>query len=145
MALSVTVLIVGAALEDLLPGVGGVGLPILLTAVQVFACRFGLLPMALLALATGAMEDALSSLAPLTSGSYFLLVAAIVRWARLPRLATVLTYPGYQVWLSLWAFGAGVNAYTRILLAFPVGVLTALPVAAALNWAGRKVALDERG
>lgn len=136
-------LIFGAGCEDLLPSFCGVGFPILLVAVQYFAVRASM-PVALLfAIAAGAAEDALSGLAPMTSVSYFLLVSVLSRRLDLPFALTALSAPCYQLWLAIWT--SGLNVFTRILLAFPIGLATALVVVWTLETVSRKAALDERG
>ena len=143
MVFALPVLVLGAGCEELLPKFFGVGFPVLLTAVQFLAVRTGLAVAALLAVAAGALEDAVSALTPMTSVSYFLIVAAVVRWSGLPRGITAFTYAGYQLWLAVWL--GGVNVFTRILLAFPLGLATAFAVAGFLAWAIRKGAIDELG
>ena len=140
---AVLVLVFGTAAEELLPKVVGIGFPVLLVAVQMLTFRFRLPVAVAFAVAAGALEDAVSGLSPLTSVSYFLLVLTAVRALGLPRLAIVLTYPCYQLWLSVW--NGGLNGFTRILLSFPVGLLTACVVAGLLSWFMRKAAIDERG
>lgn len=139
------VLVTGAAAEELLPKVLGVGFPVLLTSVQFFATRCGLPAALAFAFAAGAMEDALSSLPTVTSISYFLCAATAVRWSGLSPLATAVTYPAYQVWLSIWMIGFGGSVYVRLLLSVPFGVVTALAVGGILAWVGRKAALGEQG
>ena len=91
------------------------------------------------------MEDALSALPAATSASFFLLLASLVRWSGMPRAATLLTYPAYQVWIYVWTDRAGGGVFSRVLLALPVGLATALAVGAVLVWAERKAAVDEQG
>ena len=140
------VLVVGAGLEDLLPKFLGVGFPILLVAAQV-ASREDL-PTAvtvIVALAAGALEDALSSLPMMASASYFLLMAVLVRGFGCSRTATALTYPGYQLWLSLWMSGLGGGIFGRLLLSAPIGLLTASAVGVTVAWLGGKAAIYEQG
>lgn len=137
------VLIVGAGAEELLPKFGGVGCPVLLVAVQVLARHLRLPLVLLFAAAAGAAEDALSGLMPMTSVSYFLLTAALVRGVGLPVLATALTYSCYQLWLAVWT--GGLNVFTRILLSVPMGVLTAVAVTGLITFFLRKAAIDECG
>lgn len=145
LIVAVLALVAGAASEELLPKLAGVGFPVLLTSVQFFAVR-ATLPLAVLfALAAGAAEDALSGLPPMTSASYFLVVAALVRWSETPRMATAVTYPCYQVWLSVWMAGLGGGVFMRILAAVPLGLATAVAVSLAMAWTWRKAAVDERG
>lgn len=142
---SVLVLVVGAGLEELLPKVLGVGFPVLLTSVQFAAFRRPLPSLVVTAIAAGAMEDALSSLAPMTSISYFLIVALFTRMLEIPRMATALTYPCYQIWLAIWTSGVGGGVFGRVLVAFPIGLVTAFAVSAALGLLERKAAIDEQG
>ena len=121
---SVLVLVFGAGAEVLLPKVLGVGFPVLMTAVQFFAVRRPAVSAAMFAIAAGAMEDALSALPPVTSVSYFLGLAALVRWSGMPRAATLLTYPAYQMWIYVWTDRAGGGVFSRVLLALPVYALT---------------------
>ena len=139
-------LVLGTGAEELLPKFLGVGFPVLLTAVQVLACGRGTVASAtLLAIAAGAMEDAVSALPAMTSSSYFLLVAMVIRWTGVSRTSMLLTYPCYQVWLGIWTGALGGSVFNRILVSALLGVVTAFAVGALLGWAGRKAALDERG
>ena len=145
LAFSLAVLCLGAGAEELLPKVLGVGFPVLLSAVQVVAARAPLAAAMMFAVAAGGVEDALSSLPPMTSVSFFLLSMAFVRRAGLPRAATLLTYPAYQVWLSAWTGGLGGGVFGRILVAMPAGMAAALVVGFAIRMAERGAALDEQG
>ena len=142
---SVLVLVFGAGAEVLLPKVLGVGFPVLMTAVQFFAVRRPAVPAAMFAIAAGAMEDALSTLPPVTSVSYFLGLAALVRWSGMPRAATLFAYPVYQVWLFVWTSGLGGGVFGRVLMALPFGFVTAIAVWAVLGWIEGKAAIDEQG
>lgn len=140
------VLVIGAGLEELLPKFLGVGVPILLVATQ--AAGREELPAAAavaVALAAGAFEDALSSLPMLASASYFLLVVIAVRSFGFSRAAAALTYPGYQLWLSLWMSGLGGGVFGRLLLSVPVGLLTAYAAGGLIDWLGGKAAIYEQG
>ena len=136
-------LVLGAGCEELLPKMLGVGFPILLMVVVFLSVRFGLLLTVFLAIAAGAMEDAVSSLTPMTSVSFFLIVSVLVRRFGLPYLASMLVFPCYQLWLSVWM--GGLNVFTRILVAIPLGSLTALVVSTVLAQAIEKAAIHERG
>ena len=125
-------LVLGAGAEELLPRVWGVGAPLLLTLAVVTAPRLGLVTAGLVAVAAGAVEDAVSALAPLTSVSFFLLAAAVVRRTGVTRPVALLAYPCYQLWLSVWT--PGLNVFTRALVALPAGVLTAEAFALVLAW-----------
>ena len=142
---AVLTLVLGAAAEELLPKPLGVGFPVLLAAVQFWAMSGFPLSMALYALAAGAVEDSLSSLPVMTSASYFLAVAAVVRWSELPRGAIVLTYPIYQIWLWIWIPSLQGNAFHRILMALPVGLAAAFAVWAVLAAVKRGGGVDEEG
>ena len=128
-----------------MPKVLGVGFPVLLMAAQVAAVRWPLAAAMVFAVAAGGMEDALSSLPPMTSVSFFLLAMALVRRSDLPRAASLLTYPAYQVWLSAWTGGLGGGVFGRILVSLPVGIATAFAVGWAIRIAERRAALGEQG
>lgn len=142
---AVVALVLGSGAETLLPKFLGVGFPVLLTMVQFMAARRTAAAAVVFALAAGAMEDALSALPAATSASFFLLLAALVRWAGMPRAATLLTYPAYQAWIYVWTDRAGGGVFSRVLLALPVGLATALVVGAVMVWAEREAAVDEKG
>lgn len=141
LVFSVLVLVFGAGCENLLPRFGGVGLPVLLSAVVFFSTRGRLAVALLFAVAAGAVEDSISALPPMTSVTYFLLVAAVMRQSELLHSVGSLAWPGYQLWLAVWT--GGLNVYTRILVAFPLGLVTVLAVAGILSGVIRKGALDE--
>lgn len=145
MASVLTVLVLGMGIEEALPKVMGVGFPILLVAAQFMAVRRPLPVAVVFALAAGACEDSVSALPTMPSVSYFLSVAILARTADLPRAMTLLAYPLYQVWLEAWTGGAGGGVFARILVSLPVGGVTALAVAAALDWVERKAAIGEEG
>ena len=142
---AVLALVVGAAAEELLPKPAGVGFPVLLAAVQVMAVRRAPVEMSLFAIAAGAAEDAVSSLPVMTSASFCLSVAVVTRWAGFPRGMIALSYPLYQLWLRLWGVGLADNVFDRLLVSVPIGLVTALAVAAVLSWAERRVSLDAEG
>lgn len=137
------VLIVGAGGEALLPHVMGVGFPILLMAVLFLSARTELVPAILFAVSAGAVEDALSCLAPMTSVSYFLVLTAIVRRLGWVSPVAVCVFPCYQLWLSVWT--GGFNAFAQILIAFPIGVVTASGVRWVLAETFERAAIDGRG
>ena len=140
------VLVVGAGCEELLPKFLGVGFPILLIAVQLAAS--GRLPVSLalvVAVAAGALEDALSSLPVMTTVSYLVIVVAFVRGFGFPRAAVALTYPFYQLWLSIWVGSLGGGVFGRLLLSLPIGLVTAAAVGFLVIWLGGKAAIDEQG
>lgn len=138
-------LVLGAALEELLPTVLGVGVPVLMAVVTFTAFhRSGIaaLPVAVLA---GAAEDTLSALPPMTSVSYFLGVAFLARFLGRSGVLMAVVYPLYQIWLAVWLPGIGGGVFARVLLSCPVGFATAYAVDWTLTWFSRKAAVDERG
>ena len=56
-------------------------------------------------------------------------------------LAAMLVFPCYQLWLSVWM--GGLNVFTRILVAIPLGSLTAVVVSVVLVRAIGKAAIHE--
>ena len=143
--LATFVLVLGAAFEELLPKALGVGIPVLMAATSFFSVRgswSAALPFAVLA---GAAEDALSGLPPMTSASYFLVLALLTRIVGRPGSVMAVAYPVYQVWLAVWFPGIGGGIFSRVLLACPIGFLTACAVDLTLGWISRKAAANERG
>ena len=143
--IAVLTLVLGAGAETLLPKFLGVGFPVLLAAVQFMAIRRSAVTAVLFALAAGAMEDSLSSLPALTSASYFLALAVVVRWSEMLHFTSLFAYPVYQVWLLVWTGRSGGGVFGHILLALPLGIVTTLAVEALLGWAERRAAVDEAG
>lgn len=143
--LVMTVALLAAAAEEALPKFLGVGFPVLLTAVQMFAVSRPAAVMMFAAIVSGALEDAISSLPMMTSISYFLAVAILTRWTDIPRSATILTYPLYHLWLWVWVADLEGGLFSRVAAALPIGVVTAMAVAAVVPWIERKVAVDEQG
>ena len=145
LAFGVMVLVLGAGIEEVCPKFLGVGFPVLLTAVQVAAAsRCSATALVTFAIAAGATEDAICSLPPMTSVSFFLIAAGVTRWLDSVRAAAGLSYPCYQIWLTVWTSGLGGGGFSRLLLSLPIGAITAAVAGSALAWLGRKVALDER-
>ena len=138
------VLVSGATLEELLPRVFGVGVPVLLMSVTFLSvCRIG--PSALaFAVVAGAVEDVLSALPPMTNVSYFLAVALLLRRLGSAWFVPAVAYAGYQIWLSVWVIHIGGDVFKRVSLACPVGLVTAFAVGTALAWLCGKAAADER-
>ena len=126
-------LVLGAGAEELLPRLCGVGVPVLLSLALALAPRLGLAQSCIFAAAVGAAEDAVSALPPLTSVSFFLLAAAAARRAGVTRPVSLLAYPCYQLWLSVWT--PGLNVFSRCLAAVPTGFLTVLALSLFLSWA----------
>ena len=145
IVLCVLVLVSGATLEELLPKVFGVGVPALLMSVAFISVRWAG-PFALaFAVVAGAVEDALSALPPMTSVSYFLLVAFLLHRLGSAWFVPMAAYAGYQVWLSIWVASIGGDVFGRVLLAGPIGLVTAYAVDRALTWLSGKAVADERG
>lgn len=146
LAFGFLVLVLSAGAEEFLPKPFGVGFPFLLSAVQVLALGTGTWPFAVvIAVCAGALEDGLSALPPMTSVSYFLMCAVLVRRLGFPQAMMVLTYPCYQLWLMVWTSGLGGSVFLRFLLAFPLGFATALVVGVAVGWGRKEAAIDEQG
>ena len=140
---SLAVLVFAAAFEEMLPKVLGVGFPLLLCAVQFHAVRRSLPAMVAFASAAGAAEDAISSLPLFTSVSYFLAVALVARRMDIPRAAILLSYPIYQIWLSIWVNCLCGSVFTRVLVSIPLGIVVMFAGWAALSWMERKAAACE--
>ena len=138
------VLVSGAAFEELLPRVFGVGVPVLLMSALVLSVRRTGPSAFAFAVVAGAVEDILSALPPMTSVSYFLAVALLLRRLGSAWFVPAAAYAGYQVWLSIWVTSIGGDVFKRVLLACPVGLVTAFAVGVALAWLYRKAAADER-
>ena len=144
IVLAVLVLVSGAALEEMIPRVFGVGVPVLLAAVLFLSVRRAGPFVPAFAVVAGAVEDALSGLPPMTSVSYFLAAAVLLLRFGSAWFVPAVVYAGYQVWLSVWVVRIGGDVFKRVLLACPVGLVTAFAVGAALAWLFRKAAVDER-
>lgn len=138
------ILVSGAAFEEMLPKIFGVGVPILLMAVLFLSVRQAGSSVLAFAVVAGAVEDALSSLPPMTSVSWFIAVALLLRRFGSAWFVPAVAYAGYQVWLSIWVVGIGGEVFKRVLLACPIGLVTAFALDAALAWIFRKAAADER-
>ena len=144
IVLFVLVLVSGAAFEELTPGVFGVGVPVLLMSALFLSVRRAGPSALAFAVVAGAVEDALSALPPMTSVSYFLAVALLLRRLGSAWFVPAVVYAGYQIWLSVWVIHIGGDVFRRVLLACPVGLVTAFAVEVALAWLCRKAAADER-
>ena len=140
-------LVVGGALEELLPKVYGVGAPVLLMAALFVAYRRPRLVAVLFALAAGAMEDALAARAPGLGSNlllFFVLAWAVNRSRTVPVLWAALVYPCCQLLFFVDRFfdGRGGEVCLRFLVAIPLGAVTAAATGAALVWLERRAALD---
>ena len=120
-AFIVLALAVGGALEDMLPSIGSLGLPILLSLAVFFAVETRTPIWIMAAVAAGAFEEAVCSLPPGSAMVFFAAIAVAIRFFREPVVWIAVAYPSYQVWLALVADVAG--APGRILLSVPVGAI----------------------
>ena len=136
-------LVLGAALEDMLPSFGGVKFPVLLGLAAAAAASDDQAPVwVMTAVAAGAFEDALAGQPALTAVVFFTAVALGVRLTRLPQAWTVVAYPAYQLWAGLLVTGSGGGVFGRFLVAFPVGALTLAVVFGAFPYLRRKAGAD---
>ena len=142
IVLALLVLVIGGSVEELLPKLGGVGFPVLMSATVFMASRRRVLQAICFAIAAGAVEESLAGLPPVTGVSFFLVVAALARWSEFPHGALVMAYPLYQGWLRLWAEAEYGSVFYRVLLAVPIGMATAFATWAVLVWAERRAAVD---
>ena len=133
-------LVLGGALEDMLPAFGGLGFPVLLSLAVFFAFETRAPVWIIAAVAAGALEEAVSTLPPASGIVFFAAVAAAMRFFREPLVWVVVAYPACQVWLALVADGAG--ALGRILLSVPVGAVSLAVGFAVLSRLWRKAGAD---
>ena len=141
--LAAVAVVLGCAVEEMLPKIAGVGFPVLLSSVLASSPRRDWFSLAVFAVAAGGAEDAISSLPVMASPMYFLAAALLMRRWELPVGAIAVVYPLYQVWLALWPSGAEGPLSLRILVALPVGVVSAWAVGRICLWLERKAAVDE--
>ena len=133
-------LAVCAALEDMLPSVFGLGMPVLLGAAVFFAVETRAPVWLVAAVAAGALEESVAVLPPATAIVFFVALATAVRFFRVPLAWILAAYPAYQVWIGLVADGSG--AVSRIVLSLPVGALALAAVVAVLSVSWRKAGAD---
>ena len=145
IVLFVLILVSGAAFEELAPRIFGVGVPVLLMSAIFLSVRRARPSALAFAVVAGAVEDALSSLPPMTSVSYFLAVVLLLSRLGSAWFVPAVAYVGYQVWLSVWVASIGGEVFGRVLLAGPIGLVTAYAVDRALIWLSGKAVADERG
>ena len=138
-------LVLGGGFEELLPKFFGVGFPVLLALVAVVAAYRGAVGALLFAVAAGAVEDALGGLPLFVSVAFFSLTALVVRRAGFPRAAATLASPLYHLWLGIWLSDLNGSVFTRMLMAVPIGFVTACAAGAAFDWASGKAGCDEQG
>lgn len=122
-----------AAAEDLSPRLFGVAPPVVMAASIVFSprTRSSWAQAMLFAAAAGAIEDALCSLPPATSASFFSLCTFIVRRFHVPMAFVPVAFPLYLVWLRLWGLvPGGITMHAFVMFSFLGFVLT--PVLSAV-------------
>lgn len=143
--LALVTLVLGAAGEELMPKILCVGFPFLIGATVFFASRASRTLFVLFALAAGAAEDSLSGLPFLTSASFFLFVAALIRLTQLPYLVAGLAFPVYQLWLCIWSPELIGSVFARVLMSIPIGAVTSVGMMWLLASIERREAVDEEG
>lgn len=134
-------LVLGGALEEMLPRACGVGFPILLAIAETAAPRRSVFAAVSFAIAAGAFEDALSGLPALTSATYFVVAVLLVRWARYGCYMTAVTFPVCQMWTWLWVSSLGGSVFVRVLAAIPLGLVASFAVDLAVRFVERRFAL----
>lgn len=130
------------AAEELFPKFGGAGFPFLLMASLYWAYARARRAALVFAVAAGAAADSLSMLPFFASISYFVLAVMFVIYTGFAKSAFAFAYPLYQVWLRMWCSDLDGTFATRLVVAFPFGIATALMAVALLCWLDRKGALD---
>ncbi len=141
--LALLALVLGAATEELLPKISGVGFPFLLAVVPFVARRRPIFMPIAYALAAGATEDALSALPAFASAGFFLAFVSLMRWTRLPKSVAFLAFPLYHAYLTLWCQTFSSPLFMRLACAIPIGAVTFGVVHLILAWVERKAGLDE--
>lgn len=139
-AFIVLALVVGGALEDMLPTVGALGAPVLLSLAVFFAAETRAPVWIMAAVAAGAFEEAVCALPPGSAIVFFAAIAVAVRFVREPVLWIAVSYPSYQIWLALVSDGAG--ALARVLFSIPVGAACMAAALAVLPRLWRKAGAD---
>ena len=139
-AFIVVALVLGGALEDMLPSIGSLGFPVLLSLAVFFAVETRMPIWIMAAVAAGAFEEAVCSLPPGSAMVFFAAIAVAIRFFREPAVWIAVAYPAYQVWLALVTEGAG--APVRILLSVPVGAVFLLLAFVVLPRLWRKAGAD---
>ena len=124
----------------MLPSIGSLGVPVLLSLAVFFAVETRTPIWIMSAVAAGAFEEAICSLPPGSAIVFFAAIAVAIRFFREPVVWIAVAYPLYQVWLALVADGMG--APGRILLSVPVGAVFLSVALAVLPWLWRKAGAD---
>ena len=139
-AFIVVAIVLGGALEDMLPAIGSLGFPILLSLAVFFAVETRMPIWIMSAVAAGAFEEAICSLPPGSAMVFFAAIAVAIRFFREPVVWIAVAYPSYQVWLALVSDTAGASG--RILLSVPVGAVCLAMAFAVLSRLWRKAGAD---
>jgi len=139
-AFIVLALVLGGALEAMLPSIWGLGVPVLLGAALFFASTTNAPVWVFAAVAAGALEESVAALPPATAIVFFAALAVAVRFLREQVVWVIAAYPAYQVWLGLVAEGSG--AIARAMVAIPVGIVSLSAVVALMSVAWRKAGAD---
>ena len=134
-------IIIGGALEEFGPRIGGVGCPVLLAVTAFFARResvpFGLA----VAMAAGAVEEALAGAESATAITFFMLAAVAVKELKLPLAASALIYPFYIGWMALMCLGQEGGVFGRAVIAIPLGLVTMTVIDLAMRLVSGKAGL----
>ena len=133
-------LVIGGALEDMLPTIGSLGMPVLLSLAVFFSVETRTPVWILAAVAAGAFEEAVYALPPASAMVFFAAIAVAVRFLREPIVWIAVAYPSYQAWLALVSDGAG--ALGRMLLSVPVGAVCMSAAYLILSRLWRKAGAD---
>ena len=139
-AFIVLALVIGGALEDMLPTVGSLGAPVLLSLAVFFAAETRAPVWIMAAVAAGAFEEAVCAMPPGSAMVFFAAIAVAVRFFREPALWIAAAYPSFQIWLALVSDGAG--ALARVLLSVPVGAACMAAAFVVLPRLWRKAGAD---
>lgn len=139
-----TVILLGAAAEAVLPQVLSVGFPLLIVASVLLGVRRPAVERALLAAAAGTVVDALGGLPFATTSSFILIVSLCARVMEAPRVTAAAAYPAYQIWLAVWTVLPAGALWGRLLVAVPLGVLTVIVTGPLLDAFEKGVAADAR-
>lgn len=139
------VFLLGGSLEEMLPKYFGIGLPLLFASLFHFSSRSSSFLLVAFALAAGAMEDALSALPLMTSGSFFVLSALFFHFVRLPWFVAGCSYSCYQLWLGLWLPDLGGEIFLRLFVALPIGMLTFFALTLLLGSLERRFGINDIG
>lgn len=136
-------IVTSAAAEELLPSFLGSGVPLLLALVLVLSPRLDVLSGVISAAGAGAFEDALASLPPMTSVSFFVVAALLSRVGYFPRAFLVLVFPAFGLWAWMCAVGPIGDVFVGVLASLPLGAAAVAVLHLVLAWAGGKAGLDE--